>query len=174
MREITYALVVVDDDDCDELPLDDLPDALDQDYVDDKIVNLCRAFVEVRRASSGSPALDAGVNVLDCGQDAVQLVHFLVREFLLAATPPRLGGHIDLVSLKDERVQESHLAAVCLHYLQCANVWQDEDEDGSTRPFLGYAARFWLEHTAAGDTSYGNLQKLIKNFFRLGNDRWIA
>jgi hypothetical protein len=39
VRKNTDALVVVDDDDCDELPLDDLPDDLDREYVDDEIID---------------------------------------------------------------------------------------------------------------------------------------
>jgi hypothetical protein len=58
-RENTDALLLVDNDDCDELPLDDLPDELDRDYVEAEIVGLCRALVEVRSVNSDSPVSEA-------------------------------------------------------------------------------------------------------------------
>ncbi len=175
VREITDALLVaVDDNDCDELPLDDLPDALDQDYVNDGIVDLCRALVEVRRASSASAAPDASINAVDCGNDVVQLVHFSVWEFLLAATPPRLSAAIDLVPLNDAKVHNRHLAKACIRYLQSATVWQGDAENDSARPSPDYGAMPWQKHVAAGDTSYSNLQELVNKFFRLGNRRCIA
>jgi hypothetical protein len=49
LPETTDALAVMDDDNRDEFPLDDLPDALDPEYVNYQIIESCRGLDEVRK-----------------------------------------------------------------------------------------------------------------------------
>jgi hypothetical protein len=174
VRKVADALPINVDESAYELPLDGLPDALDRDYVDNKIVNPCHALIKVRRQSSASAAPDDGASVLDCGRDVIQLVHFSVREFLLAVMLPQPGCDISLAPFIDEKLHHTHLADVCLRYLQFPNVWVDEGGERSLRPFTDYAAGNWHEHVAAGDTSRRNLLESVNHFFWPGNHQCIA
>ena len=50
VAEITEALLIREDDD--DFLLDEMPDSIDQDYVDGEILGLCGCLVEVRNAVS--------------------------------------------------------------------------------------------------------------------------
>ncbi|KAK2053481.1 hypothetical protein LY76DRAFT_649832 [Colletotrichum caudatum] len=68
--EISGAALI---DDSEDLLLEDLPDALDADYIETEIVGLCSPLLMIRNESPG----------VDIGQQTVCLVHFTVREYLL-------------------------------------------------------------------------------------------
>ncbi|KAH6959932.1 prion-inhibition and propagation-domain-containing protein [Ilyonectria sp. MPI-CAGE-AT-0026] len=72
--EIAEAVLI---DECEDLPLEDLPDAVDDDYINSEIVCLCSSLLEVR-----SESLD-----LSAGQRTVHLPHFTVRQCLLCNLP---------------------------------------------------------------------------------------
>ncbi|KAH6982389.1 ankyrin-1 [Ilyonectria destructans] len=72
--EIAEAVLI---DECEDLPLEDLPDAVDDDYINSEIVGLCSSLLEVR-----SESLD-----LSAGQRTVHLPHFTVRQCLLCNLP---------------------------------------------------------------------------------------
>ncbi len=104
----------------------------------------------MRRQSSASAAPNEGASDLDRGRGNIQLVHFSVREFPLAVTLPQPDCNTCLVFFKDRKPHNTHLATVCLRYLQLANVWRDECGELSMRPFTGYAAENWNRHVSAG------------------------
>jgi hypothetical protein len=77
--EITDALAVVDDDDYDDLCVDELPDAVDDEYVEDEIVDICRSLVEVRRDTASDSSI---------GSCTIHFVYFSIRQYLLSTTLP--------------------------------------------------------------------------------------
>ncbi|KAE8421999.1 hypothetical protein BDV36DRAFT_303762 [Aspergillus pseudocaelatus] len=75
ISEISGALVINDDDD--ELLLDDLPDCIDEDYVNTEIIGLCGSLLDVRSPQGKS----------DARLKTVHLAHFSVKEYLLRKLP---------------------------------------------------------------------------------------
>ncbi|KAE8323674.1 hypothetical protein BDV39DRAFT_217653 [Aspergillus sergii] len=75
ISEISGALVISEDDG--ELLLDDLPDSIDEDYVNTEIKELCGSLLEVRDAQDKS----------DARLKTVHLTHFSVKEYLLRNLP---------------------------------------------------------------------------------------
>ncbi|GJC90580.1 hypothetical protein ColLi_13418 [Colletotrichum liriopes] len=73
--EITEAVLI--NDDCDDLPVDELPDSVDDEYVESEILGLCGSLIEVRGTSSESSA----------GSRKIHLDHFSVKQYLLCKIP---------------------------------------------------------------------------------------
>ncbi|KAM0655768.1 hypothetical protein ACHAPH_008471 [Verticillium nonalfalfae] len=112
--EITEAVLVIEFED---LPLDDLPDVVDDDYVDSEIIGLCGPLLEVRN----DPA-DPSV-----GRRTVHLPHFTVRQFLLRQLPtPDWIQQNDRLQCSYEKVQNTILAKACLQYISLRQVWDDD------------------------------------------------
>jgi hypothetical protein len=168
--ELTHALVVPTDEDdgednhasgCNGFPLEDLPDEVDKDYVDDQIIDICPSLVEARNAQ---------VATVTVSSDTIHIVHFSVRQYLLAAAPPQGLPAIDSVSFSHEAAQHAHLACLCLRYLNFGNAWE---KSGSESPFLGYAARTWHQHARfsakGGDET---VTGLVNRLFDATNPRW--
>ncbi|KAK1579336.1 prion-inhibition and propagation-domain-containing protein, partial [Colletotrichum navitas] len=109
--EITGAVLV--NEDCDDLPLDEFPDSVDDDYVDSEILGLCGSLIEVQ--GSQSPA----------GWRKVHLTHFSVKEYLLFKIPSR--GTVLIANEKlravNESIESTALAKLCLQYIRFPRVW---------------------------------------------------
>ncbi|KAI8689143.1 hypothetical protein NCS55_00170400 [Fusarium keratoplasticum] len=75
INEITEAALILESED---LPLEDLPDAVDDDYVNSEIVGLCGPLLEVRN-DPADPSL---------GRRTVHLPHFSVRQYLRQLPTP--------------------------------------------------------------------------------------
>ncbi|KAL2196937.1 prion-inhibition and propagation-domain-containing protein [Corynascus similis CBS 632.67] len=73
--EIVEAVLI--DEDCEDLPTNELPDAIDDDYIGTEILELCAPLLEVR-GSHLAPAV---------GSRTLHLTHFTVREFLVKRLP---------------------------------------------------------------------------------------
>ncbi|KAF2469631.1 ankyrin-1, partial [Lindgomyces ingoldianus] len=112
--EIAEALLVHDD--YDDLPIEEMPDSIDEDYINSGILGLCGSLLEVRGTLS-EPHL---------GLRTVHLTHFTVKEFLIIQLPIQ-GGSIGAnrrLSTSVEAVQGSILAKTCLRYINFPRVWQ--------------------------------------------------
>ncbi|KAH8756773.1 hypothetical protein F5883DRAFT_385939, partial [Diaporthe sp. PMI_573] len=72
--EVTEAVLI---DESEDLPIEDLPDAVDDDYIDSEIVGLCGPLLEVRSQHSDTSA----------GLRTVHLTHFSVKQYLLSNLP---------------------------------------------------------------------------------------
>ncbi|KAK2016068.1 ankyrin-1, partial [Colletotrichum eremochloae] len=111
--ELTGAVLV--DEDCDDLPLDEFPDSVDEDYVDSEILGLCGSLIEIQ--GSQSPA----------GLRKVHLAHFSVKEYLLCKIPSR--GTVLLANEKlralNESIERTVLAKLCLQYIMFPSVWDN-------------------------------------------------
>ncbi|RSL58329.1 hypothetical protein CEP51_014090 [Fusarium floridanum] len=150
--EITEAVLIVEFED---LPLDDLPDAVDDDYVDSEIIGLCGPLLEVRN----DPA-DPSV-----GRRTIHLPHFTVRQFLLRQLPTP-----DWIQQND-RLQISYEK-----YVSLRQVWGDGSYDP---PPLGlslrsYAATAWHRHVHLGVRNEAEVAKLCIKFLDLDNPNWEA
>ena len=98
--EITEALAVRDEDDCEDLQIDEIPDLVDDNYINDEILNLCSSLVEIRDTGPEKHLKDK----------IVELVHPSVREFLLSRTPMN-------ISLSGQNCENNSLAKIYLRYL---------------------------------------------------------
>ncbi|PMB65579.1 Vegetative incompatibility protein HET-E-1 [Beauveria bassiana] len=138
VAEITEALLIHDD--CDELPADEMPDCIDQDYVDGEILGLCGSLVEIRNVASESSV----------GLWTVHLAHFYVKEFFAGRMAAGESAFVANKRLRNshEATQNNILAMKCLRYVNFRGVWPDQHEDASQvlRPFLNYAAGSWYKH----------------------------
>ena len=70
---MTEALVVGDQDDCDNLQIDEISDVVDDEYINNEILNLCDSLIEIRDADPKNYLKDK----------IVGLVHPSIREFFL-------------------------------------------------------------------------------------------
>ncbi|KAJ4146963.1 hypothetical protein LMH87_001516 [Akanthomyces muscarius] len=119
VAEITEALLI--NDDCVDFPVDEMPDSIDQDYVDGEIRRLCGSLVEIRSAP-----LDPIV-----GSQTVHLAHFSVKEFFVSRVTA--GENVVVANERlrnsNEATQNSVLALMCLRYVNFRTVWLGQDEE---------------------------------------------
>ncbi|KAH6985401.1 prion-inhibition and propagation-domain-containing protein, partial [Ilyonectria destructans] len=108
--EVTEAVLI---DESEDLPIEALPDAVDDDYIDKGIVRLCGPLLEVRSQHSDTSA----------GLRTVHLTHFSVKQYLLCNLPTP-GWIRENERLQDE-YQNTLLAKACLHYINIQRVWQE-------------------------------------------------
>ncbi|RKK61956.1 hypothetical protein BFJ69_g17066 [Fusarium oxysporum] len=162
--EITEAVLIVKFED---LPLDDLPDAVDDDYVNSEVIGLCGPLLEVKNDPT-----DPSV-----GRRTVHLPHFTVRQFLLHQLPtPDWVQQNDRLQIYYEKVQNTILAKACLQYVSLRQVWGDGSYDP---PSLGlslrsYAATAWHRHVNLGMRNEAEIAKLCIKFLDLDNPNWEA
>ncbi|KAM3514568.1 hypothetical protein MY11210_001803 [Beauveria gryllotalpidicola] len=164
VAEITEALLIYDD--CDELPADEMPDCIDQEYVEGEILGLCGSLVETRNVASESSV----------GLWTVHLAHFSVKEFFvgrMAAGENALVANERLRS-SQEATQNSILAMMCLRYVNLRGVWPAPHEESSQvkRSFLKYAAGSWYKHAAVSKKSDSAVIRLTNDFFSESNEKW--
>ena len=142
ISEISEALVVNAYANCGSLPIDELPDDIDEEYIDNEILAICGSLVEVRRGSTEEQS----------GSKTIHLIHPSVREFLMSVLPKHemlLDEASTVEHAASPADQHRYLSTVCLAYLNYDNVWNDSGSNQncvSGHPFLDYAARFWHLH----------------------------
>ncbi|KAI3580740.1 prion-inhibition and propagation-domain-containing protein, partial [Fusarium oxysporum f. sp. albedinis] len=159
--EITEAVLITDSDD---LPVDDLPDTVDGDYVDSEIVDLCGPLIQVRRQKSDGSA----------GQQTVHLAHFSVRQFLLVNLPT--PGWISENERLRANYQNTLLARACLYYINFERVWQEITDHASSlgTALRNYAAGAWHHHFKSGICSDEEVLTLAIRFFDRSSKTWNA
>ncbi|KAH6676757.1 hypothetical protein B0J14DRAFT_360351 [Halenospora varia] len=163
--EITEALLIVDDN-CEDLLTDELPDAIDEDYVSSEILGLCGSLLETRKAAPNQ----------DLGSMTIHLAHFSVKQYILCNMPAQRGLLIANERLhgSSEAFQSNVLAKLCLRYLNFQSVWQEslQLQNGLVkRPFRDYAAGSWYHHTKESGSNYEEVVKLTNALFS-SNERW--
>jgi ankyrin repeat protein len=162
--EITEAVLI--DEGCDDFPIDELPDAIDDVFIDRQILGLCMSLLEIRDAAKARLR-------------TVHLTHFSVKEFLLQVMPS-CGKHL----LANETLQASNdarenhlLAKMSLLYLSYHRVWRQsttEREDNFSMSFRDYAADSWHRHLKSGVPGNADLISLTVKFFSDTNPNWNA
>ena len=167
--EMTEALIVETGDDGASLPWDELPDTVDNEYINGEIIDICGCLVEVRKMEAGDPA----------GAGTIQLIHPSVRDFLLTVLSPNpeLVLHPSLLSdqASDHSGQHNYLATVCLIYLNCADVWNQSDVDLAVtdrHPFLRYAAHYWHSHIGASNKDDDKVISLVNELLCTETDQF--
>ena len=157
--EMTEALAVTDEDDCDNLQTEEIPDIVDDEYINDEILDLCGSLVEIRDAGPEKHPKDKTVG----------LVHPSVREFLLS----RISMNS---SLSGQNCENNSLAKICLRYLDYDSSWtplETPREDPNQHPFLDYAVRSWALHINPSGSDYKDLIRLVNKLFTPHGSHWI-
>ncbi|ROT35335.1 hypothetical protein SODALDRAFT_243739, partial [Sodiomyces alkalinus F11] len=149
--EITEAVVIKD---AEEIPWEDLPDDVNEAYVDGQIRYLCDPLLEIRGGSSAPMS----------SQQTVHLPHFTVREYLLRKlpVPDCLRPNASLAEL-----QHTLLAKACLQYIKYSDVWQIPPHDSPARlpiSFRSYAATCWHRHVNLGQRGNDEIIMLAVKF----------
>jgi ankyrin repeat protein len=162
--EITEALLVLDDDSCDDLLVDELPDDIDEEYINSEIAELCASLVEIQGAASKQ----------DLGSMTVNLAHFSVKQYILSNMYPPGLSDMNQLSRSNEAIQCNELAKVCLRYLNFRKVWQPilSKDSLASRPFREYAARSWHQHATSSGMNYPEVICLINILFHPENPNW--
>ncbi|KAJ4190509.1 hypothetical protein NW767_011337 [Fusarium falciforme] len=163
--EITEAALILESED---LPLEDLPDAVDDDYVDSEIVGLCGPLLEVRNdPADPSP-----------GRRTVHLPHFSVRQYLLRQLPtPGWIRQNDRLQISHEKLQNTVLAKACLQYVSLRQVWDGVLYDSPSPlgvSFRRYAATTWHQHVNSGIPNNAETARLSIQFLNRDNAAWDA
>ncbi|KAG9228536.1 ankyrin [Amylocarpus encephaloides] len=143
--EITEALLIMDDDSCEDL----------SDYISNEILAPCGSLLEAQRVEPGQ----------DLGLTTIRLAHFSNG---LLITNERLRA-------SSEAFQSNILAKLCLRYLNFRMVWQESLEIQShldRRPFRDYASGSWHHHTRESGSNYEEVVKLTNALFSSNNGNW--
>ncbi|KAL8880552.1 MAG: hypothetical protein Q9198_002068 [Flavoplaca austrocitrina] len=168
IQELTEALLVRLDHDSTSYPLEDLPDAYDETYVNDQIRRLCGSLIDIKPRDQHS----------DIADHAVQFVHFSVKEFLAKALerhcPPTLG-----IVLSSVASTHGFLARLCLQYLcyddfiqtHVSTKEQFEERIGDF-PFLRYASNAWYMHASRQKPPSSHLIALSNRPHNPSSSRW--
>ncbi|CAG9986134.1 unnamed protein product [Clonostachys byssicola] len=154
--EITEAILM--EDDSDEVPIEELPDQFDEDYINTEILDLCGSLIEVRQGQRDASNQNMTVHV----------THFSVRQYLLqkiSGTIQVLGANGRLQA-SNEVLENTLLAKRCLQYIQFSGMWSEVKhgmefsrfascvKHSSTGPpgkqFREYAADSWFTHVKSG------------------------
>ncbi|KAJ5651018.1 uncharacterized protein N7484_004741 [Penicillium longicatenatum] len=166
VNEITAALLISDD--CEEVRVDELPDNVDDDYINTEILDLCGSLVEIRISQAETQA----------GLRTVHLAHFSVKQYLLSNIPSqgRIVQINSALKVSGEAMQSTLLANMCLCYVQCEDVWTEcPDEEGGKNvltAFRNYAAGSWQQHASLGNMKDERFIRLVNQLFSTENPSW--
>jgi ankyrin repeat protein len=157
--EISEAVLVMDG--CEELPVDEMPDEFDDDYVESMILNLCGSLLETRHPSkNGVQTIRAthddytkdesqfDVDQSSVGWQEVHLTHFSVKEYLLSINLFPIPSPISNENLRvsNEQLGNTALAKACLRYINFKGAWEDWQAERPATGLLSYAAESWPIH----------------------------
>ncbi|KAK1688666.1 hypothetical protein BDP55DRAFT_536367, partial [Colletotrichum godetiae] len=165
VAEITEAVLINDEDD--EFPAAELPDRVDDEYIDEEILFPCGSLVEVRSTSTDAHA----------GLRTIHLTHFTVKEYILInlaaqAAPLAANEHLQASFIA---LQSTELARICLCYVNYQRVWDDSvsgEESRVQKSFRDYAARSWYQHAALGKSDSHVFTRMMLKFFDTKSPSW--
>ena len=168
VSEITEALVVEPNNDA-SLCYDELPDTIDDEYIDGEIIDICGSLVETRTEKPGDGA----------GSRTIHLIHPSVREFLLSVllqNPDDLAeSSSNSKQVPSQAENHNYIATICLSYLNYDDIWQcsEVQEDRERRhPFLHYTARYWNSHVTLAGKEDAKVTSLANKFFWPDNENF--
>ena len=159
VQMLAEAMVINLDMDSEGFAEDDLPDDINDEYIDGEIKQLCGSLVEVQGHE-------------DPGYRVVRLVHASVSDFLTVKLPPSPFLELASTQSPSSSAQHSMLAACCICFLDVADTWRPGG--GQRDPsFRNYAANTWFRHLRmSGVDYYHNASVLAHRFLKPGNDRF--
>ncbi|KAF5008332.1 hypothetical protein FDECE_5375 [Fusarium decemcellulare] len=160
MSEITEAALIkywMED-----LPVDEFPDSVDEDYIQCEILDRYAPLIEIRDDPSDPLP----------GKRTVH-VHFSVREYLLRELPTTFRRRdIANLSLESyESFRHYEIARKCLAYLNYARVWQ---KDGLGTAFRDYATSYWPRHVIQSWPDHSDLSDDIQELFKRSNPNYAS
>ncbi|CAG9974878.1 unnamed protein product [Clonostachys byssicola] len=165
VQEITEAVLV---NETEELLPEDLPDEIDDDYVESEIIGLCGTLLEVRNSFANSLPRDRTLHI----------PHFSVREYLVSRLP--YPSFIDEDGVLNESCEKAHhtlLAMTCIQYISLIQVWDNSqhqpDDPLPCAAFRDYAATRWYEHTRLGLADSPEIVSLCLELFQEENPAWV-
>ncbi|PQE15343.1 Ankyrin repeat domain-containing 52 protein [Rutstroemia sp. NJR-2017a WRK4] len=165
ISEITEAILVKDDDSYNDLLVDELPDAIDEDYINTEIVGLCESLVEIQRAGSDE----------SLGARTVQLTHFSVKQYIIYNMLPPGVTKIHGSLCSHEVFHSNELSKACLRYLGFRNTWQkpnSADSKLNNQAFRDYAASSWHQNITSTCSNYREVVDLVNKLFNPANENW--
>ncbi|KAL7950547.1 ankyrin repeat-containing domain protein [Trichoderma barbatum] len=148
--------------DSDEYPLDDLPDSIDDEYINSEILGIYGSLLSIHQHST------------DFGSSTVRLTHFSIKQYYLYHDPNSGGILVQNESLRysNEKKENTTVAQICLRYIQYEETWRTEGTPDSNQiqgSFRYYAADFWYRHFL--EETYDSIEKSrMKISVEVGND----
>lgn len=179
--EITEAVLITED--LEEFPFEEMPDCVDQDYVDSMILELCGSLIEVQHVSSSeSTESSEGIHIHESEEDSigyqeVHLSHFSVMEYLLLKTFP---GTATLLSNEKLRATNGNahnlaLAKHCIRFLNSRGAFESVKMNNNERcksHFVLYAVNIGFLHCREVKTMDLQLQQAIITLLDSRNQNW--
>ncbi|KAK5989337.1 Erythrocyte ankyrin [Cladobotryum mycophilum] len=165
--EIAEAVLI--DMDGEELPVDEMPDEVEDEYINSEILGLCGSLLNIRQSSSET----------NPGLRTVRITHFSVKQYFLSHSGA-LGNNLqanESLRFSNEEAENTMLARLCLRYVHYEEVWQEDYRQGLGHvqgAFLDYAADSWSRHLRLGDLDDEDANELIDALFDVGNPTWEA
>ncbi|RBA10433.1 hypothetical protein FPRO05_05022 [Fusarium proliferatum] len=177
--EITEAVLITED--LEEFPFEEMPDCVDQDYVDSMILELCGSLIEVRHVSS-SENIEHPKRIHESGEDSVglqevYLSHFSVKEYLLLRSFP---GTATLLSNEKLRATNGNahnlaLAKHCIRFLNSRGAFESvkmNNNEVFKSLFISYALSCGFLHCREVKTMDLQLQQAIITLLDSRNQNW--
>ncbi|CAI6098822.1 unnamed protein product [Clonostachys chloroleuca] len=170
VQEITEAVLIMDSW---ELLSEDLPDEIDDDYIESEIIGLCGTLLEIRNSPANSAPADRTLHI----------PHFSVREYLLSKLPipSFIGGYEfveEFLNANCEKLHHTLLARACVQYISLTQVWDNSqylsDDPLPSAAFREYAATRWYEHARLGVPDHPSLVARCFMFFHEENSAWVG
>ncbi|VUC27307.1 unnamed protein product [Clonostachys rosea] len=148
------------------IPRDELPDEIDDDFIESEILDQCGPLLEIRKASLDQPAESRTVHI----------PHFSVKEFLIPILSESSSLHFDsAIQQSYEKQQNTALAICCLQFISLKDVWSlaQGDAGPDVRPaFRDYAALWWYDHLKFGFEDNPKVLEILSRFFLESDDIW--
>ncbi|KAI6756914.1 hypothetical protein HG530_011512 [Fusarium avenaceum] len=187
--QIAEAMLITED--CEELPVDERPECIDEDYIESMILEFCGSLLEVKQPDLRDVNGDAGSfsngadNYAEADQrkqlesgalprdQEVRLTHFSVKEYiLLKLSPPGLLLPNETYRSFIESQEHMAIAKCCLRYISLEEVWHElkqlDDEDTNMQ-FLDYASMKWEHHYRLVKTPDSDLKEAVWSLFDAGS-----
>ncbi|CAH0024945.1 unnamed protein product [Clonostachys rhizophaga] len=160
--EIAEAIVL--DETLEDFPINELPDSIDDDYINTEIVGLCGPLVEVRSKSADQQPQFRTIHI----------AHFSIREYLICKLPIGNLRSNESLRVSSERAHESFLARLCLKYITCRSTWNATGSSNFIQSLRGYAGISWsscIEYSKE-DEKDSKLLDLASNFMTETHPCW--
>ncbi|CAG9956645.1 unnamed protein product [Clonostachys rosea f. rosea IK726] len=162
--EIAEAILL--DETLDDFPIDELPDSIDDDYINTEIAGLCGPLVEVRsKPADQQPQLRT-----------IHIAHFSIREYLISKLPIGNLRSNESLQVSNERVHQSFLSRLCLKYITCRSTWNAAGSTNFIKSLRDYAAVSWSSciDYAKEDEKDSKLLELASNFMIETHPCWSS
>lgn len=178
--EITEAVLTTED--LEDFPSEEMPDCVDQDYVDSMILELCGSLIEVRHVSLskdiGHPDRIQESEEDSVGLQEVHLSHFSVKEYLILKTFPGTDALLsnEKLGVTNEEFHNIYLTKYCLRFLKFHGYFErlkmNKHKRSKQKHFVFYAVEYGFQHCRDIKAIDQELQQAINAFLDSRNENW--